>query len=110
MEMLDVNGPAAPPRDNGTLIFAAPWESRAFGVVMALHADGLFQWEDFRQCLIRAIAAWEGAPEPKAPWSYYACWLAALENLLSERGLVGRGEIDLETQHLAARAHGHDHR
>jgi hypothetical protein len=37
---LDVEGPAAPPRSNGELAFAAPWESRAFGLAMALHDGG----------------------------------------------------------------------
>ncbi|MFD9651474.1 hypothetical protein [Streptomyces mirabilis] len=27
---LDIEGPAAPPRSNGELVFAEPWESRAF--------------------------------------------------------------------------------
>ena len=29
---LDVDGPAAPPRSNGELVFAEPWEGRAFGL------------------------------------------------------------------------------
>ena len=33
---LDRDGPAAPPRRNGELVFAAPWERRLFGVTMAL--------------------------------------------------------------------------
>ena len=40
---LDIEGPAAPPRSNGELVFAAPWESRAFGLAMALHDGGLFE-------------------------------------------------------------------
>ena len=35
--LLDSSGPAAPPRDNGELVFAAPWESRAFGLALALN-------------------------------------------------------------------------
>ena len=31
---LDLAGPAAPPRDNGELVFAQPWESRAFGMAV----------------------------------------------------------------------------
>ena len=34
--LLDVDGPAAPPRSNGELAFNAPWERRVFGVTMAL--------------------------------------------------------------------------
>ena len=39
--LLDSAGPAAPPRDNGELVFAAPWESRAFGLALALNEAGL---------------------------------------------------------------------
>src|SRR5262249_16430015 len=45
------SGPAAPPRDNGELVFAAPWESRAFGLALALNEAGLIDWEEFRQAL-----------------------------------------------------------
>mgnify|MGYP000392023945 CR=1 FL=1 len=38
--VLDIDGPAAPPRSNGELVFAEPWESRAFGLAMALNAGG----------------------------------------------------------------------
>ena len=38
--VLEIDGPAAPPRDNGELVFAEPWESRAFGLAVTLH-DGL---------------------------------------------------------------------
>ena len=31
---LDAEGPAAPPRSNGELVFEAPWEARLFGVTM----------------------------------------------------------------------------
>jgi hypothetical protein len=34
--LLDSVGPATPPRDNGELVFAAPWESQAFGLALAL--------------------------------------------------------------------------
>ena len=39
---LDSDGPAAPPRRNGELAFEAPWESRLFGVTMALVRSGVF--------------------------------------------------------------------
>ena len=37
---LDREGPASPPRRNGELAFAAPWERQLFGVTMALHERG----------------------------------------------------------------------
>jgi nitrile hydratase accessory protein len=96
----------APPRRNGELVFAAPWESRVFAMAVALHERGLFEWDDFRERLIAAIAASERAA---AEWSYYACWQSALESLLDERGLCPESELDLREKSLAARPEGHDH-
>jgi nitrile hydratase accessory protein len=106
--ILDATGPAAPPRRNGELVFAAPWQSRIFGLTLALHEAGLFAWDEFRARLIAAIAAWERAHE-EADWSYYACWLAALEDLLAARGLCATAEVDARERALAARPAGHDH-
>ena len=81
---LDVDGPASPPRSNGELVFAEPWESRAFGLAMALHQDGVFDWDEFHDPLIAAIAAGRRPPRPRG-LPYYGCWLEALEALLDER-------------------------
>jgi nitrile hydratase accessory protein len=106
---LDPDGPAAPPRSNGELVFAEPWESRAFGLAMALHEAGAFGWEDFRQRLIARIGAWEAAPEPGERFSYYRCWLDALEQVLQARGLVEAGAARQRAADLAARPAGWDH-
>jgi nitrile hydratase accessory protein len=107
--LLDVSGPGAPPRSNGELVFAAPWESRTFGLVLALHEAGLFAWEEFRQALMAEIRAWETDHPAGEEWSYYRCWQRALERLLGERGLVGRDALDARAQALADRPAGHDH-
>ncbi len=110
--LLDMEGPAAPPRKNGELVFEAPWESRAFGMTVALQARGLFAWDDFRASLIEEIRTWEreaeGGGEAQS-WSYYACWLAALERLLVKKGLCELAEIDEREAGFRARVAGHDH-
>ncbi|MGI9556342.1 MAG: nitrile hydratase accessory protein [Solirubrobacterales bacterium] len=58
---LGLDGPAAIPRSNGEPVFSAPWQSRAFGMAMALHEQGAFEWEDFRALLIAEIAEAEAA-------------------------------------------------
>jgi nitrile hydratase accessory protein len=107
--LLDAAGPAAPPRDNGELVFAAPWESRAFGLALALNEAGLVEWEDFRQALIREIGDWEAAHPSGAGWSYYECWLRALERTTTARGLVDPRALADRAALLAARPAGHDH-
>jgi nitrile hydratase accessory protein len=103
---LEVDGPGAPPRSNGELVFAAPWESRAFGVVMTLYEDGILTWPVFQAALIARIAAWEADPE-QCGWSYYEHWLGALEDGLG--GAVA-DEVTARALLLADRPAGHDHR
>jgi nitrile hydratase accessory protein len=106
---LAVDGPAAPPRSNGELVFAEPWEGRAFGMAVTLHAAGAFAWERFQAALIRRIAAWEqGHPEDEC-WSYYTQWLAALEDVLTADGTVAEGEVAARAGALAERPAGYDH-
>ena len=103
---LDIDGPAAPPRTNGELVFAAPWESRAFGLAMALHDGGFIEWEAFRQQLIAAVRRAEAAG---GEFSYYRCWLEALQALLDTLGVVDAGAVDGLAAELACRPAGHDH-
>jgi nitrile hydratase accessory protein len=106
---LDIEGPAAPPRSNGELVFAEPWEGRAFGLVMALVDRGVLSYDAFRDALVARIAAWEADPPSGECWSYYRCWLQALEQVLDEQALVTSGEVDTRSATFAARPAGHDH-
>ena len=70
-----MDGTAALPRDNGELVFAAPWEGRAVALAVALVERLDLPWDAFRLRLIDAIA-----DEPDRP--YYESWAAALESLV----------------------------
>jgi nitrile hydratase accessory protein len=106
----EIEGPAALPRKNGELVFAAPWESRAFAIAVALSGE-VYEWEDFRRELIERIAEWEADPErSEDEWSYYERWLAGLESLLIARGVISQGELDDRSARIADfEAHEHDH-
>ena len=104
-EQLDVDGPAAPPRDNGELVFAAPWQGRAFAVTVALHEDGRFAWDDFRDELIGELA---GAADAD-PDTYWGAWLRAIETVLARHRLVSPAERADRLATYAARPEGHDH-
>jgi len=82
----EMTGAAAPPRRNGELVFEAPWQGRAFGMAIAVVQRLGLEWKDFQQRLIAAIAA-----HPERP--YYDCWVAALEQLVLDYGVVERGEL-----------------
>jgi nitrile hydratase accessory protein len=106
---VDVEGPAAPPRSNGELVFAEPWEGRAFGLTMALASRGVLSYDAFRDRLIAGIARWERDHPDGGSFSYYRCWLAALEAELDARSLVASGELAERSAAFARRPVGHDH-
>lgn len=105
------DGPEALPRLNGELVFKAPWESRAFGVAIALHDAGAIDYEVFRSRLIAEIAGHageHGAGEDGG--DYYERWLDALQHVLVEQKLVSEAEINERAAGIAhAWAHDHDH-
>ena len=89
-----MEGELALPRSNGELVFEAPWEGRAFGIVVALNEAGTYEWGDFQRRLAAEIAA---APPDEEGSMYYERWLASLEGLLLEYGMVAREELDART-------------
>lgn len=80
-----LEGDAALPRNNGELVFRAPWEGRAFGVAVALSENGEYAWDDFRDRLVEEIS--------KSGQEYYESWLDALQSLLLARGVVTADEV-----------------
>ena len=109
---IDIEGLAAPPRANGELVFEEPWESRAFGVAVALSERDAFEWERFRQELIAEIGAWDHdhGRQDFSGWSYYQRWLASLEHIVVADGLLDAGEIDARMAELEKHdEHEHDH-
>jgi nitrile hydratase accessory protein len=106
---LPIAGPAAPPRTNGELVFAAPWESRLFGMTLALIERGAFAWRDFQKELVAAIHAWESAAAPSAEYHYYERWQEALERLLERTAICSHQDLESRAEAFAARPPGHDH-
>lgn len=109
--VLEWEGPLSPPRWNGELVFDALWESRVFGMTMTLYEHGAFQWDEFRDRLIAAIATWERAHHPHdEAYRYWDRWLEAFEALVAEKGLCPQDAVTTRVAELAARPAGHDHR
>ena len=104
---LDVDGPAAPPRANGELVFDAPWQSRLFATTMRLRAHDLLDWETFRQGLIAQIAAHEQEIDHADDYDYWGCWQRALELLLDETGVVPAADVATTADAVAARPPDH---
>lgn len=106
-----LEGPAQPPTADGEPMFAAPWESRAFGMAVALDRAGLVDFAEFQAELIAEIAHWEAtvSEHPGNEWSYYRRWLAALERIVTSRQFVDSEHLDRETEALLQHRHGHGH-
>ncbi len=95
----NMHGPAALPRKNGELVFQSPWESKTFGMAIALHEKGLYDWEEFRKVLIDEIRHYEcGSTANNGKWSYYERWLSSLEQILVKKGIFSREELNRRAQ------------
>ena len=73
------------PRDDEGPVFRAPWEAQAFGMTLALYERGVFTWKEWADRLSVEIAATRERDDGSR---YYELWLAALEKLVTEKGLV----------------------
>ena len=86
-------------------MFDAPWQSRVFGLTVALEEAGRISWDGFRKRLIAEIAA----AEQSATFGYWVCWLAALEKTCAAAKRCPPDELETVVHTLAARPEGHDH-
>jgi nitrile hydratase accessory protein len=99
----DLDGTVSPPRDNGEIVFDAPWQRRVFGLAVALSRTGRFGWDAFRDRLIACIAEDEARP-------YWTSWAMAFEDVLATSDAVELAELDARVEAFRQRPHGHDHR
>ena len=78
--------------DDGSPVFAAPWEASAFAIAVRLSGEGHFTWDEWAATLNEEIRAAQQEGDPDLGDSYYEHWLRALERLCRARGLVSREE------------------
>ena len=76
------------PRDAEGPVFRAPWEAQAFAMAVTLAERGLFTWKEWATYLADEIAAARVRGEPDDGSRYYHDWLAALEKIVADKGLV----------------------
>lgn len=98
------------PRDQEGVVFAAPWEAKAFALVVHLHQRGAFAWQDWVKALSAEITADRTRP---VETPYYELWLSAAERLMTQQGLVeslalGAVRDSLRNAQSGA-VHDHDH-
>jgi nitrile hydratase accessory protein len=82
--------------------FAAPWQAQAFAMTLSLSERGLFTWVEWAAALAAEIRR---APDSE----YYQQWLAALERLVTAKGVTTDSELDRYQQGWDKAAHRTPH-
>ena len=82
------------PRKSGELVFHDNWEKRIFGMVVLLHQQGHFDWDEFKDLLIEQIRLTGETPEKPdlAKPGYYEFWIKNLEQILNRKKQTTRND------------------
>jgi nitrile hydratase accessory protein len=83
------------PKDADGPVFAEPWQAQAFALAMRLHDVGCFSWSEWAAALGAELrqAVDRGEPDNDGT-QYYHHWLAALEGLVTAKGLTDMAALD----------------
>jgi nitrile hydratase accessory protein len=81
------------PRDEGGPVFAEPWQAQAFALAVRLSAQGYFTWKEWAAVLADELKSAADRGQPDDGSHYYECWLAALERLVTAKGLSNPKEM-----------------
>src|SRR6202162_4678501 len=81
------------PQDDGGPVFSEPWQAQAFALAVKLSEQGHFTWKEWASALADELKAAANRGEPDDGTRYYEFWLAALERLVTEKGLTVRGAM-----------------
>jgi nitrile hydratase accessory protein len=76
------------PQDKGEPVFAEPWQAQAFALAVKLSEQGHFTWKEWAAALADQLNAATSPGEPDDGSHYYDHWLAALEHLVTTKGLA----------------------
>lgn len=76
------------PRDEGGPVFAEPWQAQAFALAVKLAEQGHFTWKEWAAALADELKLAARRGEPDDGSRYYEHWLAALERLVTAKGLA----------------------
>ena len=79
--------------DQDAPVFRARWEAQAFAMTVKLHEAGHFTWVEWAAHLGAELAAARDRGDPDDGSRYYHHWLAALEKLVAEKGLLTSDQL-----------------
>lgn len=81
------------PVEDDSPVFSEPWEAQAFGMALVLHERGIYTWDEWAQALSAQIRAAQAQGDPDLGNTYYRHWLAAIETLVSAKGISSPEEL-----------------
>ncbi|HET9018973.1 MAG TPA: nitrile hydratase accessory protein, partial [Acetobacteraceae bacterium] len=68
--------------------FREPWQAKAFALVVLLHREGHFGWEEWVRTLAGEIAESPQRADEDAELAYHRQFLAALEKIVATHGMT----------------------
>ena len=74
--------------DSGAPTFREPWQAKVFAMVVLLHRQGRFEWNEWVQVLGAEIAACPQQPGEDPDAAYHRQFLAALERIVAALGIA----------------------
>ncbi|TDT97855.1 nitrile hydratase accessory protein [Streptomyces sp. 846.5] len=97
--------------DPSQMAFRFPWEIRAFAMAVAAHKALKFDWSHFQGALVASIQDWENnsSETGEAPWSYYEHWVAALETVMTDHGVLASTALDEKARRVLAEPPNRNH-
>jgi nitrile hydratase accessory protein len=81
-------------RDAEQTMFGEPWEAQAFALAVKLSEQGHFTWKEWTAILAHELKAATDRGEIDDGSRYYHYWLAALEKLVTTKGLTDQAALD----------------
>jgi nitrile hydratase accessory protein len=74
-------------------VFAEPWQAEAFALAVKLSEQGHFARKEWAVALADELSAAANCGEPDDGSRYYHHWLAALERLVTAKGLADSADL-----------------
>lgn len=69
-------------------VFRESWEAQAFAMTLTLFERGVFSQREWTASLAKEIKAAQAAGDPDTGETFYRHWLAALERLVTAKGIA----------------------
>lgn len=101
-ELLEPCGDQAlplPKDDVNQPIFPEPWQAEVLATTVELSRKGVFTWKAWVECFSAEIARSPQFQDEDPNDAYYRQWLAALETILLQCGVVQKYDLIATTEH-----------